>query len=109
MRSGTPTTPAGSRADELRPAEAISAIGVAGLALRRKDQHRLPVFVLQAEHRMSAQHRHIVLDLPAGMRVERAPRRRGRLGEHIARRGRVEQLRDGIEYIGRQHVPMREG
>ena len=38
-------------ADELRPAEAVRAVGVAGLPLAGEEQHRLAVLVLQARQR----------------------------------------------------------
>ncbi len=56
--------------DELGPAKTVGAIGVAGLALTGKEQHRLPVLVLQAGDGLAAERRHVVGLLTVRMGIE---------------------------------------
>ena len=95
-------------ADELRPAEAEGAIGVAGLAVAGEEQHRLFVLVLHALEALLVQHGHVVLELAGGVGVE---------GQTNPVRGLVDSLAGGaalderghlLEVRGLEHVPLRE-
>ena len=58
---------------ELRPPEAVGAVGVAGLALPGEEQHRLRVLVLQPRQRPAVQAGRVQQQLPGRMRVEPHP------------------------------------
>ena len=57
-------------ADELRPTEAIGAVGVAGLALAREEENCLAVLVLKSRERASVEGRDVELHLAGRMRVQ---------------------------------------
>ena len=58
---------------ELRPAEAVRAVRVAGLALPGEEQHGLRVLVLQAGQRPAVQARRVQQQLAGRVRVEPHP------------------------------------
>jgi hypothetical protein len=95
--------------DELRPAEAVRAVGVTGLPLRREEEHRLPVLVLHAGEPGSADARYVQLHLACRMRVH-AELDRSRSGAHGL--GRCTCAQEGLERVevfAREHVSLREG
>ena len=93
-------------ADELRPAEAVAAVGVAGLALRGEHEHRLAVLVLDAVERLSLELGAVLLELVARMRIERPADLVGRCANLLGRRALVEQAGDLGVVLGRKHLPV---
>src|SRR5690554_1441779 len=59
--------------DKLGPAEAEGAVAVAGLALRREEQHGFAVFVLHAVQHFAVQFRHVHFHLAGRVRVQFVP------------------------------------
>ncbi len=96
-------------ADELRPAEAVGAVGVAGLTRRREEQHRLTVLVLDTRYRLAVQQRHVQLQLPGGMRVQRVLDLPSRRRDLLLRRAATNQPVHPAELLGGQHLRLREG
>ncbi len=58
--------PQALHADELRPAEAVGAVGMARLAAPRKEQHRFAILVLHTLKGSAIEARHVVLELAGG-------------------------------------------
>ncbi len=95
-------------AHELRPAEAVGAVRVAGLTLLREEEHRLAVLVLEARDRLLAGLGNVQLQLPGRVRIELEPDLVGR-GRDLLLGGLVlEQAGDVVDVLGRQHVLLRE-
>ncbi len=95
-------------ADELRPAEAVCAVRVAGLSLLGEEENGLRVLVLHARHRLAAGPRDVEFHLPRRVRVEPHPHRvRGHL-DLPGRRLRAEQSGDARHIFLGEHVLLRE-
>ncbi|MFD9283981.1 hypothetical protein ACFWD7_43250 [Streptomyces mirabilis] len=95
-------------ADELGPAEAVRAVGVADLALAREDQHRLRVLVLEAGEAPPFVHGDVGVELAGGMRVELHPDLVGR-AQDVGLRGVLrQQFRHLLEVGLGQHLGLRE-
>jgi hypothetical protein len=91
---------------ELRPAEAVAAVRVAGLALPREEQHGLGVLVLQAGQWPAVQAGRVQQQLPSRVRVQPDLVRRG--AQPGRGRTAVEQVRDPAHVRLGQHVRLGE-
>jgi len=93
---------------ELRPAEAVGAVRVAGLALAGEKQHRLRVLVLQARQRPAVQGGRVQQQLARRVGIQPHPylvrgRAQGALGGAV-----VDQAREPLYVRLGQHVRLRE-
>lgn len=95
-------------AHELCPAEAVGAIGVAGLPLSREVEHGLPVLVLEARHRFPVHCGDVELLLAGGVRVEASPDLRNREPEFLPRARIVHEGRQPVLVLGPEHSALRE-
>ena len=94
---------------ELRPPEAIGAVGVAGLALGGEEQHRLPVLVLHALHHLFLQEPGVHLHLARGMGVEAELDLPGCGLDLGLGRFSLDQIGDAGEVLGVEHPLLGEG
>jgi hypothetical protein len=96
-------------ADELRPAEAEGAVGVAGLARAREEQHRFLVLVLQAFQGRVVHARDVVGHLAGRVRIHAHADLVHQLGDGggiLLVQHQVAQL---LVFAAGQHVAVREG
>ena len=81
---------------------------MAGLTVAREEQHRLFVLVLQPLDRLLVEDRHVVLELPRRVRVQRHADAVCRLVDLGARGLPRDQRRHLVEVLVLQHVLLRE-
>ncbi len=94
--------------DELRPAEAVGAVRVAGLPLFREDQDSLRILVLNARKRLVGHGRDVQRELARRVRIQSHPHR-PRRGLYVAVGCAArEQARYGPDVLRGQHVGLRE-
>ena len=93
---------------ELRPAETVRAVRMAGLALLGKHQHGLVVLVLHARQRFLAEIRHVQGELPGGMRVQPHPDLVDGPSQLCLGRPVGEQAGDAVHVRRGQHGCLRE-
>ncbi|MDD3884597.1 MAG: hypothetical protein PHW66_06645 [Gallionella sp.] len=97
------------QSDELRPAEAERAIGMASLSLAGKEQYCLPIFVLHAVQRFTFENRHIVVSLPRGMGIELHTNPVCSRLDHRLLRAVLQKLRHFIVMFPAKHFLLRKG
>jgi hypothetical protein len=96
-------------ADELGPAEAVGAVGVAGLSLAREEKHRLPVLVLHAAQLVPAPGGDVELHLARRVGVHaHLDLSRGGL-DRLAGGVAVHELHHALEVLRIEHPGLREG
>jgi hypothetical protein len=94
--------------DELRPSEAVGAVGVTGLPLFGEDQRGFVIFVLHARHRLLVHLRDVELLLTCRVRVElRAYAVRFGLDLGVGRFG-LQQIGQPGDVSSGKHVLLRE-
>ena len=94
--------------DELRPPEAVGAVGVAGLALLGEEQHGLRVLVLEPGEPHAVHVRRVEQQLAGWVGVESHPDLMRGLADLRSRRAAGEQVRDPVHVWRRQHVGLGE-
>lgn len=95
--------------DELRPAEAVGAVGMAGLSLAGEEEDGLLVLVLQAGQLAAVEIGHVVLPLAAGMRVHLEAYAVCRLVDLLLRGAMPQQAVDFGVVARLKHRALREG
>ena len=94
-------------AHELRPPEAVRAVGVAGLARSGKEQDRLAVLVLQPGQRPPVELRDVVRELPRRVGVQAAADPLHLGGERLGVAAGQHAF-DRFEIAAGEHLPLRE-
>jgi hypothetical protein len=95
-------------ADKLRPAEAKSAVGMAGLSTARKEERRFAVLVLHAAEFLAVQLGDVIVHLPARIRIEPGADAVGR-GLYLCPVGRsAEGGRHFPVVVGEEHAALRK-
>ena len=95
-------------ADELGPAEAEGAIGVAGLALAGKEQDGFAVFVLQSLEDFGFVGGNVEFALPGRMGIEAGADFRGRAVDFLPWSIADQKVRNAPVVVLSQHPPLRE-
>ena len=91
---------------ELRPAKAVATVGVAGLSLRRKEEHGLAVLVLHALQSLAVEKRDVPVELPGGVRIQFAAKSIGDGPDLGGAAIAIHQTGDGPESVPWEHVSM---
>merc|ERR1719197_2474055 len=95
----------GVKTNELCPAEAVRAVRVTVLALRRKEQHGLLVLVLHAVNTPSVRANWPVeLDLPGRMRIHLQPDAVDQVPPRDLLLAALERVDDEVDAVGVQHA-----
>ena len=95
-------------ANELRPAEAECAVGVAGLALAREEQNGFAIFVLESFEGLAFFTGNVELPLPGRMRIEIGADIGGSALDLLRRGVAHHEIGDPAKVAVAQHAPLRE-
>ncbi len=101
--------PQALKVDELRPAEAEGAVGVARLALGGEEEHGLAVLMLHSLQLASVQFRNVPGHLSRRVGIHPHPDLLGQAADVLRVAPGPDQAGDSLELLGAQHVPMGKG